>query len=646
MNIQNIISLGIDQIDDIVLKKRAHKTTAYISVTLLAMIIVAFVNIYVKNYLFVKILIIHSLLLIGNVAVFIKFKNIKSYPVLFAVTFLYMLLSAVIIGGLRGFGPYLIEVYILLVFSLLNRGVGSVLISILLITNMFVYQTGDKIQFIYNYKESISFDVFIKFYVIHFGVAVIGFINNFNQEKMYKALEEAKDNNKQLFLNLVHDLKTPLTILENKVDVTINKNRSNKDLVSLKKTVTDMSHNILSIIDLEKNNHQVKDEPGNRFIDISSLTHHVIQSYKSFIESNSLTLKYKIENNLFIQCSETEYRKIINNLIDNAIKYNSDSGLIYISIYRVNKEVVLSVRDQGIGISKKDLDIVFQPYTQLERGIKSKYGLGLGLSIVKTICNNIEAKIDVESKKDYGTSFSISFVAGDEDKMDSENTIGEITPNNSNERISINNFKKTLLIVDDHYEIRTLLYEAFISEYNVILASNGKEALLKLENRVDLIVTDLMMPKLDGLGLLKRLNDSSIPVIFISAKTIPEDILNSLSLGAVDYIGKPFSVNQLKLKINSLLRSKDIERKKILDNITKNLTDYVSNYNKQTSPQEKKLDILTTKEKLIVDYLTTGVSQKQIAIELGLSINTVKSHLQRIYKKYDVHNVTGLLSKL
>lgn len=647
MNILNFITLGSKDADNLINIKRAQKTTAYIFVTLLAMLTVAIVNIYTKNYRFVKILVIHSLLLMLNLSFFIKFKNLRSYPIIFSVTFLYMLLSAVLIGGLRGFGPYLIEVYILLVFSLLNRGVGTILISILLLTNLFAYNMGDKINFIYNYKESISFDVFIKFYVIHFGVAVLGYINNLNQEKMFVAIEDEKDKNKQLFLNLVHDLKTPLTILENKVDLTINKNAENKDLLSLKKTVFDMSHNIVTIIDLEKNNNLITNEISINSINITDLTYEVIESYKSFIESNDLTLKYKIEENLFVNCTNLEYRKILNNLVDNAIKYNSSNGVIYIYVYRVGREVVLSVRDQGIGISKKDFKNIFQPYTQLQRGVKSKYGLGLGLSIVKSICDKIEAKIEVDSKENYGTSFTVSFYSAKEVSSKSENLRGEVVPNLDYKELSLNKYKKTLLIVDDHYEIRTLLYEAFITEYNVILAKNGEEALLKLNKKIDLIITDLMMPKLDGIGLLKRLKESTIPIIFISAKAVSEDIINSLSLGAVDYITKPFSINQLKLKINSLLRAKDIDRKKILDHISKNLTDYVNSMNnKRVNESEKNLDRLTSKEKLIVEYLTAGVSQKNIAIELGLSINTVKSHLQRIYKKYDVHNVTGLLSKI
>lgn len=646
MILRVLLYAGTSELDDIIIRRRVIRANAYTFFMCLSMFIVVVSNIFLKNYIVSLIVFPNLVIILLNFIFFKKKKNYESYPDFLSLIFLYIMLSANIFGGLRGFGPYLIDIFILLTSSLMVRKKAVVCWLILLGGNLCAYFLGNDTNIIFNYREVVPIDVFIKFTTVHIGVAVVGYINNKNLQKGYLELEFEKNKSKQLFLNLVHDLKTPLTILDNKIDLTIIKNQGNEDLVSLKRTINDMSHNIVSIIDLEKKTK--KQQIGNlHSINISDESKKIIESYKSLVEDSNCSLKYKIEESLYIKCSRLDYRKILTNLLDNSLKYNSENGVIYVSIYLSYNKVILSVRDQGIGIDEVDLNRIFDPYTQLDRGIRSKYGLGLGLSIVKTICNEIGALIEVKSKKLHGSTFSINFDLSNEIQEKKSVIHGEYSCKTSMDSLGLRLNKHTLLIVDDHYEIRTLLYETLITDYNIILAKDGEEAMYKLNSNIDLIITDVMMPKLDGISFVKNINSLKVPVIFISAKSVRSQIFEGLNTGAIDYISKPFQIQELKLKIKSILKLMENDRNDVINKITENLTNCISNYEHvKAIPQNKSTSVLTNKEQEIIDYLLEGLSQKDIAVKMNLSINTVKSHIQRIYKKFNVHNVTALLSKI
>lgn len=646
MNVVDIINKGTSELDDIIVKRRVVRANAYTLLICISMFFVVVVNLILKNYIISIIVFPNLLLIVANYLYFLRKRNYELYPNVLSLILLYIMLSANILGGVKGFGPFLVDIFILLTSSLLVRKWAALFSSILIIGNFGAYFLGDNISFIYNYQEVVSLEVFIKFSVVHICVASVAYINNKNLELGYKELEFEKNKNKQLFLNLVHDLKTPLTILDNRIDISISKDNSNKDLLSLKQTVDDMSHNIIRIIDLEKkNNNKKSNETAN--LNVSKETEKIIHSYKSLIEGYNNRLQFNIENKLYIKCSKLDYSKILTNLLDNALKYNSENGIIYISIYSSMSKIILSVRDQGAGIDDKDISRIFEPYTQLERGIKSKYGLGLGLAIVKSICNEIGAIIEVSSSKDTGSTFSIAFNVSKKCNENKSLLQGEIQNNYFSAKMVMNNKKKTLLIVDDHFEMRKLLHQSFIEDFNIVMAKDGNEATYKLNNKIDLIISDVMMPNLDGISFINRIENLKTPVIFISAKSVSDNVLEGLTAGAVDYVTKPFSIKELKLKVKAILNLLENDRNEVVNKITEQITSCISNYNDiEVSSTKESLSILTSKEKEIVEYLLSGISQKDIALKMNLSINTVKSHIQRIYKKYNVHNVTALLSRI
>lgn len=639
MKISEIIKFGILENDDIVLRKRATKTNAYTLTFILSLLVVFFINIARSNYLVSIIIFAHALLVAANYLYFLRKRNIESYPDIFSGIFLYILLMANFFGGIRGLGPYMVEVFILISFSIMRKKWASILIIILLTGNLSAYFLGDKIDIIYNYREVIPVNVFINFFTVHLVIGLIALINSKNQENGFKELDFEKNKNKQLFLNLVHDLKTPLTILENSIDQTACNYPDIDELDRLKNTVNDMSKNIVSIIDLEKENNEELSS-NLQSINISDLTDKIVSSYNSISKYNNVYINFKIEKGIYIKSTELDYRKILTNLIDNAIKYNRKNGSVFISLYKTNDSAYLRVRDQGTGIKEADKERIFEPYTQLERGIQSKYGLGLGLSIVKRICNYIDADISIESLNNDGTAFTIQFHT-EESTHELDEYVGDIKPQSGVLNHVNQKNKKTILVVDDHNEIRDLIYQALYKEYNILLASDGLEALSMVTNNIDIIITDIMMPEMDGLNFVSKIKNKNVPILIISAKSITEDRIKGLSYGAIDFIAKPFSISELKLKIDSILSVIENERKYVLNRVTDNINNFADKIDKFNG-----LDNLTKKENEIVEYLLNGTSQKQIAVEMELSINTVKSHLQRIYKKYDVNSVTALLSKI
>jgi Response regulators consisting of a CheY-like receiver domain and a winged-helix DNA-binding domain len=236
-----------------------------------------------------------------------------------------------------------------------------------------------------------------------------------------------------------------------------------------------------------------------------------------------------------------------------------------------DEKIILIFKDEGKGISLENQKTLF------ERFGKSENSSGLGLSFVKELIEMHHGDITVESKLDYGTEFIIKIPIGekyytpeeiiDNIQNDDSNTL---TIKDSNDKIKNNsekNIENTILIIDDNDELREYLYTKFRQFYKVYLATNGSEG-IDLANKVlpDLIISDVMMPIMDGIEATCKLRDnfntSHIPIILLTANSSEEKRLEGLEIGADDYINKPFNFNELQLKIKNIIdkRRKLIEK--------------------------------------------------------------------------------------
>lgn len=274
--------------------------------------------------------------------------------------------------------------------------------------------------------------------------------------------------------------------------------------------------------------------------------------------------------------------KVIENLLSNAIKYTPNNGKVHVSLRYEKKFWQISVKDSGIGISKKAQRNLFKEFYRGENAINSKVpGTGIGLLLVKNYVLLHKGKVQFESEENRGSEFKIILKHGKnhfgkEVSYITNKTVTESTVEHldiASEKIlktKINHKKRPkILIAEDNDELRNYLDTTLSDNFQVYLAENGKVALDKISKiKPDILVSDVKMPEIDGIVLCKQIKDnfetSHIPVILLSALNEKDDILKGLQTGIDDYITKPFDVSILKAKINNLISNRNIAKERFL----------------------------------------------------------------------------------
>ena len=378
----------------------------------------------------------------------------------------------------------------------------------------------------------------------------------------------------------------------------------------------------------------------------------------------NIEIDASIKDNIFIKADPLSINRIVNNLVENAIKFSFDGGIIEISLLCRDDKIYLTVKDNGIGIPPEMHKKVFEPYYQITNQKRSIQGMGLGLPIVKKVVEDLNGEIQTVSnpKKIQGTKIIIIL---------NEHSLSEkeiITPNVLKNNISINvdsikikdsihdADKQTILIVEDNTTMINYLIMKLQGNYNVYAALNGNEALKKMKSlRVlpDLIISDIMMDKVDGYTLAKIISKdpgyNHIPFIFLSAKSTKDDRLQGLRLGAIDFIQKPFSINELIHKVDSILVNARKQKKAALNSAFNvlNTSDKLQSKNTlDTFEQNCNLYHLTSREKDIAKLICLGHKYKAIGDALFIAERTVTKHVQNIFEKVEVSNKIELINKL
>lgn len=353
------------------------------------------------------------------------------------------------------------------------------------------------------------------------------------------------------FMNIAHELKTPLTIISNYLDKYIKDYGENKDIEIIKNNIESLKKDMIDFLDFGKIERGQPFYNHNQIINLSESIKNKIVVFSINALKKNIVLNKKIEDNIYIKIDPFALDRILNNLLDNAIKYNKENGIVEVNLETKNNRVILTISDTGIGIDPKSIKKLFNPFNQVIDGSKSS-GVGLGLFIIKKIIDDINGDINVESKLNKGSKFTITLPLAKREiliKQDQE--------------IKNNDKTTTILIVEDNEDLLNYLSISLQEYFNIEKASNGKIALEKLNKiKPDLIISDIMMPEINGFELFDTINSKEnyrdIPFIFLSAISANEYKIRGLESGAVDYIVKPFKIEELFAKINSLIRFKKI----------------------------------------------------------------------------------------
>ena len=405
-------------------------------------------------------------------------------------------------------------------------------------------------------------------------------------------IEELNEMKLQFFTNISHELRTPLTLILGPLERMLSKEKvydsgQKQDLLLIKRNAKRMLRHVNNILDFRK--HEVgklklKTAKGNivRFLKETTLPFQEMAlrrkiNYQFMAESDKIEAYY----------DRDKMEIILFNLLSNAFKFTPDGGNIQVRISKSvsssdgNPEVKIIVADNGKGMSEEKAARIFDLFYQIENeDYTLNSGSGLGLSLTKSLVELHRGSIQVISSEGKGSSFIVCLPMGKKHLKKNEIIKGfkssedaslYLTPESRHKRVletipeegdkkGKKQKRPFLLIVEDNDEVRQFIISCFKEEYNIYEAKNGKEGLeLAIEKQPDLILSDVMMPEMDGVTLCGKLKKdfrtSHIPIILLTARTSVIFKKSGLETGADDYITKPFTPDLLKVRVKNLMES-------------------------------------------------------------------------------------------
>ena len=484
-------------------------------------------------------------------------------------------------------------------------------------------------------------------------------------EKRTKELEKINEQKTNTFVNLAHETKTPLTLINNYLDEFIVKKGTSEEINIIKKNIDKISNDIVNFFDLEKFNKGLAVYNHDLITNFSELLSDNLVLFKEFSKRRYIEIKDSVEENVFVKGDPVAINRIVNNLIENAIKFSENDCVIKIVLQSLEDKVVFSVKDCGPGIPPEMHRKVFEPYYQIANQKRSTQGMGLGLPIVKKVVQDLLGDIQIDSNPKTASGTTMTVILNRHDISYDEAISTNVNVSKSrmvnSEELELNESiydekKQSIMILEDNISMVNYLIKKLSEEYNVFAALNGHDALMKLKGlkiTPDLIISDVMMDKMDGYAFAKIISNdpayNHIPFIFLSAKSTQTDRLQALKLGAIDFIQKPFSINELLNKIDSIIVNANKQKKAALNlafNALQGSVAYKLSPASDTFAQNCQLYNLTSREQEIAKLICEGNKYKDIGETLFIAERTVTKHVQNIFEKVQVSNKIELNNKL
>ena len=487
------------------------------------------------------------------------------------------------------------------------------------------------------------------------------------------------------FTNVTHEFRTPLTIIQSAAEDIIRNTseeetrKESADILRHGHRLLDLVNQILDIAKMTSGKDMLSPQWAHG--DIVLFTNLICENYRG----------YATDKGLRLICSHTQpsaemdfvpdyMQKIIQNILSNAIKFSPSGKDILVNTSVYDDTLTLTITDFGIGMTAEQKAMVFQPFYQAS-GESRLIGTGIGLSLVKLCTDAMEGSISLESQPGKGTKFTVrlpmvhygknaslfnieDYFKGSHQVTKSEPHIATHTDDNN---VGDNDIR--VLIVEDTLELAHYMMKQLGGNYNIIYAENGEEGLKKAIDTIpDLIITDIMMPVMDGYELCRRVRQSEllshVPVIMITAKASHEDKLAGLEAGADAYMEKPFRSDELRIRVEKLLEQRAILREKYTANVgDDSQTSYTqsnieqggnapqnnsSDKTKSTSSAEACLDtrsqniVRSEKDRQFISKFKSYVEEMMQDGKLDYDSIADKMHITRTQLNRKVKAVTGM----
>ncbi len=408
------------------------------------------------------------------------------------------------------------------------------------------------------------------------------------KEEQAAQLQELDALKTTFFANVSHEFRTPLTMLVGPLEDFRQQQPANALIPAMQRNVRRLQALIDQLLDLSRLE-AGKLRPAIVRADLAAFLRQLLASFESLAQSQNIIFNHQQKSMVREACFDPDkLEKIVTNLLSNAFKFTPENGRVTVRVDFTETNLTLEVRDYGIGIEAARLPHIFDRFYRVETpgvdspGQHNAEGTGIGLALVSELVRVLEGEIKVESELGRGSTFTLTVPIDAETwaeylvegpvpadfalpKYAPEVPLlptNGITPPAENDPDA-----PLLLLVEDNPDLRAYMGSIFEGHYRVIEAIDGQDGLNRaFEEIPDLVVCDVMMPRLDGYGFCEKLKTdprtSHIPVIMLTAKATREDRLAGLKLGADDYLTKPFDRPELEIRVKNLLKQRELLRQK------------------------------------------------------------------------------------
>ena len=485
----------------------------------------------------------------------------------------------------------------------------------------------------------------------------------YNRYKTRKKIQEhvhAKQINEaklQFFINIAHEIRTPMTLIISPLKKLMSKHEDDQHqntyqmMYRNSERILSLVNQLMDVRKIDKGQLQLKFQET----EIVGFIKDICTIFEEQFEAKKIALNFQHDfEKLHVWIDPKNFDKIILNVLANAMKFTPEEGKVEISLStgvdknnpnHLQNYFEISISNTGSGIEESELEHIFECFFQAETS-KSIYngGTGIGLHLSRSIAQLHQGTIKAENNNTgQGCRFIVRMPLGNEHLSNEE--IAHVVPvlqkkepvthqilqdviENEDEKVKSRS-KYRILAVDDDIEIRKYIEQELGADYHITTCSNGKEAFAHvLKEAPDLIISDIMMPEMDGITLCRKIkqhvNVNHVPIILLTAKSEEEDNLEGLGTGADAYIVKPFNLDILNKTIQNIIKNREILRKSFTGN-------------QQQEDKVQKVNIKSSDEKLmekIMDIINENLSNPALSVEmLANEIGISRVHLHRKTKE-------------
>jgi signal transduction histidine kinase len=476
--------------------------------------------------------------------------------------------------------------------------------------------------------------------------------NRHELEETNRKLVELDRIKTRFFANISHELRTPLTLMLSSLETLLQRFATMQaNGMKLLKLINDL----LDLIRLEAGRMEIKNEP----LEVTDFIKGLASAVRQMAEDKHIKLETYTDLRLGVVATDHDkLEKIVTNLLFNALKFTPDGGRVELRAEKQDDKFALIVSDTGIGIAEKSLSFVFDRFWQADSSAQRKYqGVGIGLALVKELTEMMRGTVAVDSQEGKGTAFTVRLpyqkaelppksrlsapaetgAAAPEEWLTNLYRRAEFFPAMAAFRgaarpveLGKRGRRPVVLLADDEPDMRRCLRSQLDENYDVLEAVDGVQALEKTTQFLpDIILLDVMMPEMDGLGvcreLRKREDTAGIPIIMLTARADEETKFNALALGANDFLAKPFSSTELRARIKNLIESHDFQHKLSTQNLA--LTNTIEQL-KETETQLVQSEKLSSLGRMSAGIIHEINNPLNFAITALFALRNRSKHLQ------------------